>query len=907
MVFSECYALPVFLEESSKLIEENMVKGATSMWREKIFHEDFSPELDLDVPFKGMKQLTDILYSMEKDTKQVLDRFKKLSGPDKEKIISNRYPYMYWRDPQELTDLKLNRIDSCIKTVQDICGTVSQDPSKASTVLKDATDDFKDGMKLRNLKLSVVKTSIPYYMSTRDMLDFKRDYKVSVNLDWIDCALIPFLLEFYNIKLRSNIKEGYKDSSFKYLTKNIEATFNGALNRVNMLKESLLATTDKGIHGQVEVFFYTVDMLILQLAQYVVSVYMRTLSAYISNMRSIMNMISVLDIKSGDVEDAITESVVDLMDTCTLKDPTDIIRATDSVMTGLTNMNVVTDELLHETSGIKNVDDYTYKFPIIALGDLDNRLRALVISCKNDKDSPIDDLLEDAKLTDGDISELFEKVTRAENVNFLKTVEFRPAFIYRDLECMKNYIPRISEGLNTMTDIVIRAYINALNENVNNVFPNPERNTDTIEFLQKLSGKVSEYGRELGKAYTRRLKAIGDKFKVDDEIQIDLEPDMYFGDAIASSYKVITEYSEAVEEVNNKYMQMYISASIGADFFEDDNNGNQNNNNQNGNGNNNQNSNQQGNNNSGNQNNGGSNGNSGDNKKDAGKNPQKPTVEDNSNTNNNGNQNNNNQNQNGNGNDNKKSIVNRLKDFIDKTIENITEYFEKNGAKKKNKGFLSLHERFLKSRNYTNTRVNILPYLKDDDYMKKAQNLLDTIAGIDDNTLKTADEKTLMNRVFSKFKVPEGEEALDVKLTQVFKIGSAKPVTVTLENNSLKAEIPGMFDFVNDYYDNFVTKLEGMKKNVEKLGELDNKKGNGDNDRTEANKALLSNWSNSIINAARSASRDRVNDIMLIFSALAKNDPAGKEDNGGNGGNNTSNNQNQNGNENGSNNNSDNK
>lgn len=872
MVFSECYALPVFLEESSELIEKNMVKGATSMWREKIFHEDFSPKLELDVPFKGMKQLTDILYSMESDAKLVLNRFRNISPSDKAKVLAKRYPYIFWQKTDELTDLKLQYIDSYLNKVQDVCQKVSSDPAKATEILKSEIESHRDGMKLRNLKSNVVKTTIPYYMSAKDMLDFQRGYKLTITEESIQYEVLDFLMEFYNVRLKSNIKDMYKEASFKAVSKLIESALTKALSRSEMLHDATIATVTKDISGLVELFFYTVNMNLLQLAQYVIAIYMRVLSAYVSNMRSIMKLISVLDIQSGDVDSVISECVEEIMDTCTLANPADIINATDNLLTALTNMNIVTEKEMRETAGIAT-DEMSYKFPIIHLKTLDERLRKLILLCRDDKESSISDLLSDTELSGSNLNEIFCQTERAENVNFLKSVSFHPGCVYRDLEFMKNYIPRISEGLERMSNGVIVAYIHALETNVNNVFQNAERNAETIDFLRDLLGKVSDYGRDLAQAYVRRLKIIGEHFHTDtDEIDINLEPDTYFGDPVTSAYNVITEYSEAVEEVNQKYRKLYISTSIGADFFEDDNNDQNKNNQQND-----QQKDQSKDNNT-------SNGNTGVDNKDK-KNPEKPTVQDPGPANSNSNGSSNSSSDNNNGNDekkDKKSIVQRLTDFINKTIDNISDYFEKKGAKKKNLDFLHLHEKFLKGRNYVNTRINMLPYLKNSDYTKKAEDILNTIANIDENTLKTADEKTLLNHVFSKFKLPEGDDPLDVKLTQVFKIGSAKPVTVTLENNALKAEIPGMLDFVDDYYNHFIDKLQNLKKGVEKLGDLDQKSGSGENDRTEANKSLLASCANSVITAARSAARDRVNDIMLIISALSKSDPVNKGDNNDN-------------------------
>lgn len=863
MVFDECYALPVFLEQSSAIIEDNMVKGTTAMWREKIFHEDFAPELNLDIPFKGMNQLTSILCSMEGDAKAVLERFKNLSPVDKAKIAACNYPRMTWKHTDELTNLKFHYLTSFVDKIKKVCEDVVSDPESAKGTLKKAIDEYRDGLKLRNLKANVVKTSIPYYMTPKDMLEYQTGFDMEFSDTSATNELVRFLLEFYNIRLKSTSKVEYKEESFVTVSKEIKKEFEKSIMRVQMLKESILATVSKDLYAGVEVFFYTIDTILLQLAQYVIAIYMRTLSAYISNMREIMKMVSLMDMKTGDVSAAITESVVEIMDTCTLEKPTDIIKAVENLMTAMTNTQIVSEKDLHDTMGIP-ADSHTYKFPIITFKTLDEKLKKLILLCRDDRESSIGDLLTDCELLESDIRELFTNVERAENTNFLKSVEFNSGFVYKDLDFMKNYIPRISEAFARISDGVILPYIHALETNVNGVFPNGERNKEVVEFLRKLLEKISAYGRNLGQAYVRRLKMIGEHIQTNNEINIDLEPDMYFADAIASSYRVITEYSEAVDEVNQRYSKLYVSTTIGNQFFEDDNaqNNSQNNNDQN--------KDQK----TDNQNSGNNSGND-----DKNKNPEKASVSDpgpadSGNSSNSGNNNN----DSGDNSGKKKSIIKRLQEFVTDTIDKLTDYFEKKGAKKKNLDFLNLHEKFLKARNYVNTRINVLPYLKNSEYTKKAQEILDAISGIDEQTLKTADEKTLMNRVFSKFKLPDGDASIDAKLTQVFKIGSAKPVTITIENNALKAEIPGMLDFIDNYYNHFIDKFSLLKDGVNKLSDLDDKNGSDPNDRTEANKALLTTWAMSAIRAARAAARDRANDTMLIMSGLAKSDPNNKED-----------------------------
>ena len=280
MVFDECYnALPVFLEETALQIQQNTVNGVTAMWREQIYNEDFSPDIDLTIPMDGVKQLTDILRSMEKDTKAMLDRFSKISPVDEEKIKNIGDAYVRWRRTNELTDLKLQYVESFVDKVQKSCAAVLDGES-----IKKHIEKYRDGMTLRNLKSNVVKTDIPYYMTPKDMLHVQNEERIPFTRETLSNTFVCFLLEFYNVRLRGG-KSTYKESSFGAVTSSIKKEFTSAITRIQMLKASLLNTVDNDSIPDVEHMFYVVNMIILQLAQYVIAVYMRTLTSYVYDMR----------------------------------------------------------------------------------------------------------------------------------------------------------------------------------------------------------------------------------------------------------------------------------------------------------------------------------------------------------------------------------------------------------------------------------------------------------------------------------------------------------------------------------------------------------------------------------------------------------------------------------------------
>lgn len=869
MVFDECYnALPVFLEETSSILEKNTVNGVTAMWREQIYNEDFSPDIDLTIPMDGVKQLTDILRSMEKDTKAMLDRFSKISPVDDEKIKNVGDAYVRWRRVNELTDLKLQYVGSFVDKVQKSCEAVLDGES-----IKKHIEKYRDAMTLRNLKSNVVKTDIPYYMTPKDMLNVQNEERIPFTRETLSNTFVCFLLEFYNVRLRGS-NSTYKESSFGAVTNSIKKEFTSAITRIQMLKASLLNTVDSYSIPDVEKMFYAVNMILLQLAQYVIAVYMRTLTSYVYDMRELMRIVSLMDMKRGDVSSVVTESVVSIMDTCTVEKPSNLMKAVSNLMDSMKNIGLVTKDLKGIEDGA--CDPYTYTFPIKTLGVLDGRLRSLMLLCRDDADSANQEILSDAHLSENEVKELFSDVSRAENMNFLKSVEYNPDFIYQDLILMETYIPKIADAVNHMKSGVISAYIRGLESNVNNVFPNGMRNKETVEFLQELMERVSEYARELGKSYVRRLKEIGNILKIDSDVEIEFEPENYFADAIASSYRVIKEDCDPISEVNRRYQNEFISKTVGKSFFEADEN--QNGNNQNGdgqngsNGNNNQNQNKD-------QNQNGSN--TPNNSKD-GQKSDKPVVHDGGDQNQN-NQNQNGNNQNGDGKSEPKGLAS-IKSFISGIIEKMNNWIKSKDGQK-NKNFIANNKNYLLNRNYTNTSIEILPFKQNFQPIKTLETLTKNVIAIDANTLKTADEKTMINKVFGGFKLPPNTtmDNLDDALLQSIKYGSTNVEKMTVSDGALKTMMPGVISFLEMYYGEFTTKLQDFEDRS--LGKLDTffqlanlVKGKSDeNDRLLDNLSLATNLIKSGIGSVRNASKDIAGDYMQIISALAQSNPDNKK------------------------------
>lgn len=215
----------------------------------------------------------------------------------------------------------------------------------------------------------------------------------------------------------------------------------------------------------------------------------------------------------------------------------------------------------------------------------------------------------------------------------------------------------------------------------------------------------------------------------------------------------------------------------------------------------------------------------------------------------------------------------KLREILDKLVSD--------GVKDKNLKFLSTNRDFLISRNYTNTSVDILPYIDNIQYDELLRGWIDKASQITDTTLRTGDEGAIRNAIFSGFSMPKGKDGIEDDLVHGLKVGTAELAVTSLSDNALKEKVPKMISFCEFYYNTLKDSLERIEnENVKKLSALDGKKaGDGsETDRTEKNKALITQMLKSAVNAVRYASRDRCNDYLSILSSLASSNKKNKNE-----------------------------
>lgn len=229
----------------------------------------------------------------------------------------------------------------------------------------------------------------------------------------------------------------------------------------------------------------------------------------------------------------------------------------------------------------------------------------------------------------------------------------------------------------------------------------------------------------------------------------------------------------------------------------------------------------------------------------------------------------NNANSGNNGESNKTPISGRISNFIQNVIDKITGFFNKNGAKKKNLGFIQTYENYLNTRSYANVSLQMLPYIQID-YIATLKGIIDKAARMNANQLKSMDETSLYNYIYAdtQFARVKGDNP-NARFEQAIKIGINKNEVVTYSNNAIKKMIPGMSTYVKNYYTNIINDLEGIKKSLKPLDNLNSFKSSGNaDDRTNANIALIPRIVNNAIGSCINVTRQRANDYMVVMDSL---------------------------------------
>jgi hypothetical protein len=506
------------------------------------------------------------------------------------------------------------------------------------------------------------------------------------------------------------------------------------------------------------------------------------------------------------------------------------------------------------------VDDRMNECTAISIKDLHTKLRSVVAGLSDEHaDTPFSDYLEMNGLPvdiDKYILSIADKVGALVKPNY---PHYTPQVLYVELQRTEATVTKLAEEFRDIRELLTIAR--------NSVTRMPEKFTpfsmDTLtDWIDSALEALTQLDIKLGTLFNNRLAYIADFLRDPNphpEVNIEVENDVEWF-PLNSENELVVKYEDAEEElkgINRYYASLYQKKLRGEPFYEADGDNNQNNDN-----------NQQGNNNA--QNNNQSNGpkvNEGDGKQD---------------TSNNNNQNN--------AADKAKAAIGKLsekiKEVINKIIEAIQKVFD-SGVKKKNLAFITKNKAFLLSRRYTNTSIDTIKYRKENT-INLMQGCIDRANALGDNTLRTTDQKGLRNSLFGPAGYIPASDDFSADLVKMFKVGKGSLDYVKVADNELKELVPEMINYCENYYNKFIDNLTAFRDKITS-SPLDNKKNQGENDKTEENIRIITSDLVSALGALRVAARDRSNEYMKLLQGLAQSNAnastdenANNDNNGGN-------------------------
>lgn len=431
---------------------------------------------------------------------------------------------------------------------------------------------------------------------------------------------------------------------------------------------------------------------------------------------------------------------------------------------------------------------------------------------------------------------------------YVSIIESNLSLALNDLIHLKNFIP-------TYKNLIILCMTNVA-ELVTLIKTVGNEDEEMLNLVEEIKGKIDYIYRNSAKKFVERLNLIyGIAFPARDfSSPVVTDENNYFIDAFNANYDAIEEsFHERIHRMNNAYYEAYIESELSQKYsFEDpyfeadQNTDNANQNNQQ---------------NTGNQNAPGT--------TDQNKKPSTtPKVTENTSANN-ANATQDQTNNGGNTNQTKGSISARIGNFVQNVIDKITGFFNKNGAKTKNLGFIQQHENYLNTRSYANVSLQMLPYIQTD-YVATMKGIIQKASTMNANQLKSMSEQNLYDYLYSdtQFARVKGDTP-DARFEQAIKVGTNKNEVVTYSNNAIKKMIPAMTTYVKNYYTNIVNDLNGVKNSLKDLDKLNTFKSSGGNDdRTDANVSLIPKIVNTAIGSCINVARQRANDYVVVMNSL---------------------------------------
>ena len=847
-----------------------------STWRNKIYNEDVEMlSVDkFDVPFKGLREGISTLKNMRE---QIDELYEFVNNTKSQKFQECIGQILEWRSLTDLNMISMKYIEvSFPRRVTNDVERLLSGKEAYDALLK----RYTDVVEVEDIAGSFYSSDIPKYVKLKQLSGINRVQDLVITTDLARLKLVDWLLKVTNCYLDGSttfttFERSSLDAIVTAVKKGFERLYDELENQNKAALEAIRVNAVKSAvtGNQINTLYSHIFNAVFGIESRIVILLYRMISANIANIRNLYeiyrkatkwtNGLDTVTLEEYDDEDWGDEKNL------SLTNHTLMLQAAKQAISAVVNSysidKVKLDNIIARTTG---------KFPNLEPGEktlsdasfyllvqnftsvLNSRISNMRIACATPgENKSFHDILAQYKLNA--CADLYVEWARTK---FHSTPNYpdHPVtdIILGDLWMFMGSLSAESTRLHGLVETLTTTKTD-FTQDVSK-YKWVEDIGVGIDWCDSMINALGKINVILGWKYRERLVALS-KLLPDTAPYSGAEPVYdtgYFPLHPDDDVDVQVEYEEAcademISAINRKYMSLYMKKLNGIPYFEGE--GDQ-----------------------------GSSDTSSGNGDNSGT---KPVVHDNADTSdsNNGDSNKSDkQNTTENNSDKKESIGKKIFARVQKKWQNFKDIIEKltsNGIKAKNQKFLTNNRDFLISRNYTNTSVEMLPYIDNTDYIGMIRGCITKAASINDATLRTVDESGLRNAIFSGLKMPKTNDGLQADIVHGLKVGTAELKPITLSDNALKEKVPKMIEFCDQYYSKFEDELNGLEQEIKKLSIVDDKpaSGGGDNDNTEKNKGLIGTYLSQAIVATRYASRDRCNDCLKVLSELASSNKKNKK------------------------------
>lgn len=916
------------LDSLSKFNEFNVLESMriSNEILKKQYSSTMVNRLDLSLGF--MDKILNSYKDVSESNEKLNDSFTKIyTSPKIDEVPVSVLVY----DISEVSKIRPKYLLEFIKTLQKMLNDAVNDKLNDEDLIRLKSAKFANAVKCQ-----LVETTLPEFVSEKDIVLYDNKMVQQVNSQYISTVILPFLRSY-----------DYTFNNMSKLSQDIQNDIIDAFTSIELFSKTVTSLTERNLNLNPKKTSEVLSVgakLTYDFSIYMISMYMRKISALINNTKEYFELNTKLSRYFPDLEHMLHESVIDgkpdLRDeeiVCSL------LRGNSDIFSVLysktydyykSNLNVAQGNdlgdyfhsIIDDEVSAYEYDKIPYKNIGYILVEIDSGLYYIIKNLE-DPDEPLDKIIAGSALYPGIYKMILPVLKTIDSVRYYDENEsFTSADIFMsimsELRDGDKYIRKFARSFELIYNKLVGIQ-KAISDNTNNHYENETRNIETLEWLRKFESDYRNSVLLIGKALINRvlnLSSIIERIdngnyttSIDDLLHESVD---YLDYAFESMYDIIKE--EGIIDVNkiycdtmNESMNKIIDTSEFSLFSEADENQNNNTNN---NGNNNQN-NTQNNNNTSNQNNNNqsntqNNSNQNTNNNSQNNNNQNNNNNQSNNQNNNQNQNNNSQNNNQNDNktneDKKNNIIDRILKFLDTIVDKLT----KNTVKQRN--FINNEENisYLTSRKYINNSIdNFHRYQTNITFQTALSNITDGLNSIDvnninkdnvlsvylDKTRKTDSSKLINN-------INNGEKNMGKAMTEYYKFMYGSQDVVTISNGELENTIKGengMISYCKDFFNNYTTTVKNSKNNIKnKITSLNDKLNDKNNSgiMTELSRIVQTD-----IGAITNAYRDKAYEYFAILEKYANENPNKKKNNNSqnnnnqnNDNNNQNNNQNQN-------------